>query len=124
MNCIDRQVKPIGFAGLVTHIHWTEPSNFFLSYLLGSNILSNIAEHPNKTMHHKVQEILTILCYLFQRILFNNGNGKISSKSQFYSLPPLSDDIKNAVKSYNEIVLESFSGYIKYLGKSKEGIVY
>jgi len=27
-------------------------------------------------------------------------------------------------KSYNEIVLESFSGYIKHLGKSKEGIIY
>ena len=41
---LDREGRPVGYAGLVSHLYWTEPANFVFYSILNSGLLADICK--------------------------------------------------------------------------------
>jgi hypothetical protein len=53
---IDGRGDLVGLAGLLTHLHYFEPANIFLSYLMAQGLFHSIKDP---------EQIITIFAYLF-----------------------------------------------------------
>ncbi|CAF4111338.1 unnamed protein product [Adineta steineri] len=113
LNLINGEGALVGLAGLSTHLHYFEPSNIFLAYLM------------NNQLFHKLNddiEIINVLARLFTKLpwlITHKQHEKLSSmrRKQMFSsklfLPSVSTDFKESINSYNSLVKKIYGYYIK-----------
>lgn len=84
------------FANLLERIHYHEPSNFVLYYLLINNVFHELI----KTMPMEAVEIevMTIMCHFFNQHPIRN------TKHKSIVLPKLSQSIQGKITEYNDLV--------------------
>ncbi|XP_035408525.1 probable ATP-dependent RNA helicase DDX60 isoform X2 [Cygnus atratus] len=115
---LDQEGNPMGFAGLVTHLHYHEPSNFVLvSFLvkgLFHKLCQPIKKDSNDFSDDVLEKLVLILANLFgQKYL---PACSMTLKHKFYQskvfLEDLPEDFAEAVNEYNTKVEENFAHFL------------
>ncbi|CAF0733868.1 unnamed protein product [Adineta steineri] len=117
LNLINKHGQLIGLAGLLTHIHYFEPANILLVYLMDTRLFHQIKDQF---------EIMTIFTYLFtdmpwlitdkkyEDLTKNRKETKLNSK---LFLPPISKIFRQRIDVYNSIVKEVYGCYIETIAQ-------
>ncbi|UJR11193.1 hypothetical protein I4U23_015374 [Adineta vaga] len=130
LNLINGQGHLIGLAGLLTHLHYFEPANILLVYLMDTRLFHQIEDQF---------EIITIFAYLFTNMPWlithrkyedlseKRKKAKLNSK---LFLEPISKEFRKRVEVYNSIVkevygcyIETVSQYLRSKGNTQEEIL-
>ncbi|NXN96187.1 DDX60 helicase, partial [Rhinopomastus cyanomelas] len=114
---LNQEGNPIGFAGLVTHLHYHEPSNFIVVSFLMKGLFHKLCQ-PTKGSavfsKYVLEELVLILANLFGRKYLPASSMKYKKKfcqSKVF-LEDLPKDFAAAVKEYNTKVQENFAHFL------------
>ncbi|XP_054845747.1 probable ATP-dependent RNA helicase DDX60 isoform X2 [Eublepharis macularius] len=116
---VDRDGNTTGFSGLVTHLHYYEPSNIVLVEFLVKGLFHNLCQRSKKRprLFSKavMEKLVLVLAHLFGRkhipaAVFN-------SKKKFYQskvfLEDLPEDFAAALHEYNCKIQENFGQFLQ-----------
>lgn len=115
---IDQEGNPTGFAGLVTHLHYHEPSNLvFVSFLVKGlfHKLCQPTSKDSKCFSEDVMEkLVLVLANLFGRryipAKFHEAHPKFDQSKVF--LDDLPQDFSDALLEYNMQVTKDFASFL------------
>ncbi|NWI55493.1 DDX60 helicase, partial [Calyptomena viridis] len=114
---LDQECNPIGFAGLVTHLYYYEPSNFVLVSFLVKGLFHKLCQPiKGSTVFSEdvLEKLVLILANLFGRKYLPacsmNYKYKFSQSKVF--LEDLPKDFADAVNEYNTKVKENFAHFL------------
>ncbi|NXT01527.1 DDX60 helicase, partial [Jacana jacana] len=114
---LDQKGNPIGFAGLVTHLNYHEPSNFVLVSFLVKGLFHKLCKPiKGKTVFSEdvLEKLVLILANLFGRKYLPACSMKYKQKfcqSKVF-LEDLPKDFADAVNEYNAKVEENFAHFL------------
>ncbi|XP_048186373.1 LOW QUALITY PROTEIN: probable ATP-dependent RNA helicase DDX60 [Perognathus longimembris pacificus] len=115
---IDRDGNPTGFAGLVSHLHYHEPSNLVFVSFLVNGLFHKLCQPTRKGSKHFSEEtmrkLMLVLANLFGRRYLP---AKLEdNKTKFYQskvfLEELPKDFKEALEDYNRKVTKDFTSFL------------
>lgn len=115
---IDREGNPTGFAGLVSHLHYHEPSNLvFVSFLvkgLFHKLCQPTSKDSKRFSEDVMEKLVLVLANLFGRryipAKFYEANSKFYQSKVF--LDDLPQDFSDTLLEYNMQVTEDFSSFL------------
>ncbi|XP_035746776.1 probable ATP-dependent RNA helicase DDX60 isoform X3 [Egretta garzetta] len=114
---LDQEGNPRGFAGLVTHLYYHEPSNFVLVSFLVKGLFHKLCQPiKGSTVFSEdvLEKLVLILANLFGRKYLPPCSMKYKRtfcQSKVF-LEDLPQDFANAVKEYNTKVEENFAHFL------------
>ncbi|NWW81778.1 DDX60 helicase, partial [Climacteris rufus] len=114
---LDQEGNPVGFAGLVTHLYYHEPSNFVLVSFLVKGLFHKLCQPiKGSTVFSEdvLEKLVLILANLFGRKYLPACSMKYKrrfSQSKVF-LEDLPEDFAAAVKEYNTKVEENFAHFL------------
>ncbi|XP_075053978.1 putative ATP-dependent RNA helicase DDX60 [Mixophyes fleayi] len=120
---LDQDCNPTAFTGLVTHLHYYEPSNFVFVSLLEKGLFHRLckpsSEDPTKFPDSVMENLVLVLANLFGRFYFPPN--RFSPENKFFQskvfLDKLPDDFAAAVEEYNSKVATIFGHFILTVSK-------
>uniref|UniRef100_A0A5F8GIG0 Probable ATP-dependent RNA helicase DDX60 n=1 Tax=Monodelphis domestica TaxID=13616 RepID=A0A5F8GIG0_MONDO len=120
---LDCEGNPIGFAGLVAHLYYEEPSNLLFVSFLKKGLFHNLCQPTKKGSKHFSQDVMEkltlVLANLFGRryvpAKFLDANFKFYQSKVF--LEELPTDFNIALRKYNEQVTRDFSYFLLIVSK-------
>ncbi|XP_057608848.1 probable ATP-dependent RNA helicase DDX60 [Chionomys nivalis] len=120
---IDQEGNPTGFAGLVSHLHYHEPSNLvFVSFLvrgLFHNLCQPTHEGSKYFSEDIMEKLVLVLANLFGRkyipAKFQDANVKFYQSKVF--LDDLPEDFSEALLEYNTQVTEDFAAFLRIVSR-------
>lgn len=115
---IDQDGNPTGFAGLVSHLHYHEPSNLVFVSFLVRGLFHNLCQPTHEGSKHFSEDIMEklvlVLANLFGRkyipAKFQDANIKFYQSKVF--LDDLPDDFNEALLEYNMQVTKDFAAFL------------
>ncbi|NXK85555.1 DDX60 helicase, partial [Formicarius rufipectus] len=119
---LDQECNPTGFAGLVTHLHYHEPSNFvFVSFLVKGLFHKLCQPIKGSTVFSErvLEKLVLILANLFGRKYLPACSMKYKhrfSQSKVF-LEDLPEAFADAVNEYNTKVQENFAHFLLTVAK-------
>nr|XP_056711038.1 probable ATP-dependent RNA helicase DDX60 [Euleptes europaea] len=116
---LDRDGNTTGFAGLVTHLHYHEPSNIVLVEFLVQGLFHKLCQRSTKASRLFSEEVMErlvlVLAHLFGRK--HIPAAVVNSKRKFYQskvfLEDLPDDFAAALHDYNCRIQENFGQFLQ-----------
>ncbi|CAO2612241.1 Probable ATP-dependent RNA helicase DDX60 [Lemmus lemmus] len=120
---IDQEGNPTGFAGLVSHLHYHEPSNLvFVSFLvrgLFHNLCQPTHEGSKCFSEDVMEKLVLVLANLFGRrympAKFQDANIKFYQSKVF--LDDLPEDFSEALLEYNMQVTKDFAAFLQIVSR-------
>lgn len=120
---IDQEGNPMGFAGLVSHLHYHEPSNLVFVYFLVRGLFHNLCQPTTKGSKHfsqdTMEKLLLVLANLFGRrylpAKFQDTTLKFYQSKVF--LDDLPEDFSAALNEYNMNVTKDFASFLQIVSK-------
>ncbi|XP_050017753.1 probable ATP-dependent RNA helicase DDX60 isoform X3 [Alexandromys fortis] len=120
---IDQEGNPKGFAGLVSHLHDHEPSNFvFVNFLvrgLFHNLCQPTHEGSKRFSEDVMEKLVLVLANLFGRryipAKFQDADIKDYQSKVF--LDDLPEDFSEALLEYNTQVTEDFAAFLQIVSR-------
>uniref|UniRef100_A0A8C8S3R8 DExD/H-box helicase 60 n=1 Tax=Pelusios castaneus TaxID=367368 RepID=A0A8C8S3R8_9SAUR len=120
---LDQEGNTMGFAGLVSHLHYHEPSNIVLVSFLTKGLFHKLcqpARKNSKTFSKEVMEqLVLVLANLFGRKYIPASINK--SKPKFYQskvfLEGLPEDFAVALHEFNSKIEENFGHFLLIVSK-------
>ncbi|XP_054058697.1 probable ATP-dependent RNA helicase DDX60 isoform X2 [Rissa tridactyla] len=119
---LDQEGNPIGFAGLVTHLYYHEPSNFVLASFLVKGLFHKLCQPiKGSTVFSEevLEKLVLILANLFGRKHLPACSMKYkqtSCQSKVF-LEDLPKDFADAVNEYNTKVEKNFAHFLLTIAK-------
>ncbi|XP_057609085.1 probable ATP-dependent RNA helicase DDX60 [Chionomys nivalis] len=115
---IDQEGNPTGFAGLVSHLHYHEPSNLVFVSFLVRGLFHNLCQPTHEGSKHfsedVMEKLVLVLANLFGRryipAKFQDANIKFDQSKVF--LDDLPEDFSEALLEYNTQVTEDFAAFL------------
>ncbi|XP_038611250.1 probable ATP-dependent RNA helicase DDX60 isoform X2 [Tachyglossus aculeatus] len=120
---LDRECNPMGFAGLVSHLHYHEPANFLLVSFLVKGLLHKlctpIKEGSPVFSEDVMEKLVLVLANLFGRkyILAKYFEAKRNFQQSKVFLEDLPKDFEAAVCDYNTKIKKDFCSFIRIVSK-------
>ncbi|XP_034627890.1 probable ATP-dependent RNA helicase DDX60 isoform X4 [Trachemys scripta elegans] len=119
---LDQEGNTMGFAGLVTHLHYHEPSSLVLVSFLVKGLFHKLCQprKDSKTFSKEVMEqLVLVLANLFGRRYIPAS--VIKSKQKFYQskvfLEDLPEDFAVALHEFNNKIEENFGHFLLIISK-------
>ncbi|XP_062932959.1 probable ATP-dependent RNA helicase DDX60 isoform X2 [Cynocephalus volans] len=120
---LDQEANPMGFAGLVSHLHYHEPSNLVFVSFLVKGLFHNLCQPTSKGSKHFSQDVMEklvlVLAHLFGRkhfpSKFQDANLKFYQSKVF--LDDLPEDFSDALHEYNMAVTKDFASFLLIVSK-------
>ncbi|XP_045058537.2 probable ATP-dependent RNA helicase DDX60 isoform X2 [Desmodus rotundus] len=120
---LDQEGNPMGFAGLVSHLHYHEPSNFVFVSFLVNGLFHNLCQPTHKGSKHFSQDVMEklvlVLANLFGRrylpAKFQDATVKFYQSKVF--LEDLPEDFNAALHEYNMTVTKDFASFLLIVSK-------
>ncbi|GAB5570388.1 probable ATP-dependent RNA helicase DDX60 isoform X1 [Prionailurus iriomotensis] len=120
---LDQEGKLMGFAGLVSHLHYHEPSNLVFVSFLVKGLFRNLCQPTKKDSKHFSQDVMEklvlVLANLFGRRLlpakFQDTTLKFYQSKVF--LEDLPEDFNDALHEYNMNVTKDFASFLLSVSK-------
>ncbi|XP_067006515.2 probable ATP-dependent RNA helicase DDX60 isoform X2 [Anabrus simplex] len=111
---LDDEGKPQKVCGLLTHLHYHEPGNMVLVYLLRSGALRRLCKTYNGKITRETElNLVLLLSHLFARLLLHSTCQKQTYKNSIVILPPLPETVVADVVQYNEEVEFMYDHYFR-----------
>lgn len=119
---LDQEGNPMGFAGLVSHLHYHEPSNLVFVNFLVKGLFHNLCQPTTKGSKHfsqdVMQKLVLVLANLFGRRYIP---AKFFSDKKFHQskvfLDDLPEDFLAALNEYNMQTTEDFASFLLIVSK-------
>nr|XP_020661135.1 probable ATP-dependent RNA helicase DDX60 isoform X1 [Pogona vitticeps]XP_020661137.1 probable ATP-dependent RNA helicase DDX60 isoform X1 [Pogona vitticeps]XP_020661138.1 probable ATP-dependent RNA helicase DDX60 isoform X1 [Pogona vitticeps] len=118
---VDRDGNTTGFSGLVTHLHYHEPSNIVLVEFLVKGLFHKLCQPTKKQGETKVfsddvmEKLVLILAHLFGRRYLPAA--VVNSERKFYQskvfLEDLPEDFAVALHEYNSKIEDNFGQFLQ-----------
>eukprot|EP00026_Physarum_polycephalum_P001099 Phypoly_transcript_01100.p1 GENE.Phypoly_transcript_01100~~Phypoly_transcript_01100.p1 ORF type:complete len:1219 (+),score=213.47 Phypoly_transcript_01100:368-3658(+) len=99
---IDQRCIPIDFAGLVSHLYYTEPSNILFTHFLAKQMFDSIEEDEDA--------IVSVISHLFCPIILHP---MVAKEKPHLALPPLPSEFGKEIKKYNARTMLNYSSYLR-----------
>ncbi|KAG8504607.1 putative ATP-dependent RNA helicase DDX60, partial [Galemys pyrenaicus] len=120
---LDQEGHPTGFAGLVSHLHYHEPSNLVFVHFLVRGLFHDLCQPTGTGSRHfsedVMEELLLVLAHLFGRryfpARFQEANIKFYQSKVF--LEDLPEDFDAALQEYNKNISEDFASFLLIVSK-------
>uniref|UniRef100_A0A8C5JYK5 DDX60-like winged helix domain-containing protein n=2 Tax=Jaculus jaculus TaxID=51337 RepID=A0A8C5JYK5_JACJA len=120
---IDQEGNPMGFAGLVSHLHYHEPSNLvFVSFLvkgLFHNLCQQTIKGSKRFSEDVMEKLVLVLANLFGRrylpAKLQDVDIKFHQSKVF--LDDLPEDFSAALHEYNIQITEDFASFLQIVSK-------
>ncbi|KAM6149608.1 LOW QUALITY PROTEIN: putative ATP-dependent RNA helicase DDX60 [Erethizon dorsatum] len=119
---LNREGNPTDFAGLVSHLHYHEPSNLVFVSFLVRGLFHNLCQPTEKGSKHFSQDVMEklvlVLANLFGRryIPAKIYNNKKFKQSKVF-LDDLPEDFSAALDEYNMRITKDFASFLLIVSK-------
>ncbi|XP_067006514.2 probable ATP-dependent RNA helicase DDX60 [Anabrus simplex] len=111
---LDHNGNPQKVCGILTHLHYHEPGNMVLVYLLRSGALRRLCKTYNGKITRETElNLVLLLSHLFARLPLHSTCLKQKYKNSIVILPPLPETVADDVKVYNEEVKFMYDHYFR-----------
>ncbi|KAK9810560.1 hypothetical protein WJX73_000784 [Symbiochloris irregularis] len=119
MRLLDDQGRPLGLAGIVEHLFWTEPSNLLMASFLQAGTFFDICSGDDRGVAWTVtsEKLLILLSHIFQRVQLHDSilrqpdHIKYNTTSKVI-LEPLTDEQAAVLEQHNATALHIFTQYV------------
>ncbi|TGZ84201.1 P-loop containing nucleoside triphosphate hydrolase protein [Ascodesmis nigricans] len=101
---------PINFAGITSHLYYTEPSAFSFHSLLISGYIGDVCRGIRTNTARTLQNLMLILCHLFERRPCAKDDG-------IKTLPLLPEEAAQIIKAQNRDTLDMLTTYVTTFAK-------
>ncbi|CAG8631284.1 15577_t:CDS:10, partial [Cetraspora pellucida] len=116
-NILDEKGKPINLSGMISHLYYTEPSNFAMAALFKHGVFHEICSEIRTNPTRMMENLMLILSHLFNRKKVRNVDrrfyseilGKYPSKIFLQKLPK---NVRKILKEHNKRILEIHTDYV------------
>ncbi|XP_014390709.1 PREDICTED: probable ATP-dependent RNA helicase DDX60 isoform X3 [Myotis brandtii] len=120
---LDQEGNPMGFAGLVSHLHYHEPSNLVFVSFLVSGLFHNLCQPTHKGSkcfsQDVMEKLVLVLANLFGRryipAKFQESTVKFYQSKVF--LEDLPEDFNAALHEYNMQITKDFASFLLIVSK-------
>ncbi|KAF2770464.1 P-loop containing nucleoside triphosphate hydrolase protein [Teratosphaeria nubilosa] len=109
---------PLNFAGLVSHLYFTENSSFGFHALLKEGYFHELCANHTKNEKDTLQTLMLVFAHTFQRIPCKRSDLEYRQKvvrpsSSIVFLPPLPKKAANILRQHNQETLDVFRTYVE-----------
>ena len=108
----------LNFAGLVSHLYFTENSSFAFHALLKEGFFHRLCSNINKNEQDTLESLMLVMSHLFGRIYCRQSSDEfrevvIKKSSSVVFLPPLPDDAVKILLRHSDETLDIFRTYVR-----------
>lgn len=109
---------PLNFAGLVSHLYFTENSSFAFHALLKEGYFHELCANVTKNEKDTLETLMMILSHLFSRIECRQADKEYREKvvkpsSSMVFLPPMPESASKILIEHNKQTLEVYRAYVE-----------
>ncbi|TKA25301.1 hypothetical protein B0A50_06205 [Salinomyces thailandicus] len=109
---------PLNFAGLVSHLYFTENSSFAFHALLKEGYFHELCAGINKNEKNTVETLMLVMAHLFNRIYCRQADPEYRDKivkpsSSIVFLPPLPKQASDILRQHNKQTLHVYRTYVE-----------
>ncbi|KAL4949190.1 hypothetical protein BDW69DRAFT_174923 [Aspergillus filifer] len=112
---LDRNGAPLNFAGMVSHLYYTENSSFAFHALLSEGYFHKLCESIDENPEETLRTLMLVLSHLFGRQFLRPSVLECLETKKFTSvvaLPARPADATGILESHNKKTLGIYSGYV------------
>lgn len=109
---------PLNFAGLVSHLYFTENSSFAFHALLKEGFFHELCAGINKSEKSTLETLMLVMAHLFNRIYCRQADPEYREKvvkpsSSIVFLPPLPNKASEILRQHNKQTLHVYKTYVE-----------
>lgn len=107
--------EPINFAGLVSHLYFTENAVFAFHSLLKGGYFHRLCGRMESKPEETLLQLVHVLCHLFNRVPVKRTEELVEAvhrSSSMVFLPELPEEAKMLLMQHNNETLSIFKGYV------------
>lgn len=117
-NLLSSNGEPLNFAGLVSHLYYTENSSFAFHALLKEGYLSEMCGKIDEEEQQTLSNMMLVMSHLFQPVSCRRSDIEFQDKivkpsSSIVFLPPLPDAAEEILRDHNQQTLQVYKTYVK-----------
>ena len=110
--------SPLNFAGLVSHLYFTENSSFAFHALLKEGYFHELCGSINNSEKNTLETLMLVMAHLFNRIPCRQADEEYKAKivkpsSSIVFLPPLPKKAASILRSHNQQTLDVYRTYVE-----------
>ncbi|RMY56055.1 hypothetical protein D0863_13106 [Hortaea werneckii] len=124
IECLRRQHllstdgAPLNFAGLVSHLYFTENSSFAFHALLKEGFFHELCSGIHKNEKETVETLMLVMAHLFNRIYCRQADPEYREKvvkpsSSVVFLPPMPKKASEILRTHNKQTLQVYRTYVE-----------
>ncbi|CAG8457686.1 16854_t:CDS:10 [Cetraspora pellucida] len=116
-NILDEKGKPINLSGMISHLYYTEPSNFAMAALFKHGVFHKICSEIRTNPTRMMENLMLILSHLFNRKKLRKVDKRFYSEilekypSKIF-LQKLPKNVRKILKDHNKRILEIHTDYV------------
>lgn len=115
---LDSRGAPLNFAGLVSHLYFTENSAFAFHALLKDGYFHKLSANIDKNPENVLRELMLTMAHLFGRQYCRQADEEfleevVKKSPSIVFLPPLSSTAANILREHNQSTLDIFTAYVQ-----------
>ena len=108
---------PLNFAGLVSHLYFTENSSFAFHALLKEGYFHELCAGINKSEKSTIETLMLVMCHLFNRIYCRQADPEyrervVKPSSSVVFLPALPKKASSILRHHNRQTLDVYRTYV------------
>jgi hypothetical protein len=109
---------PLNFAGLVSHLYFTENSSFAFHALLKEGYFHEACASINESEKNTLETLMLVMAHLFNRVPCRQADEEYKAKvvkpsSSIVFLPPLPKKAADILRSHNQETLDVYRTYVE-----------
>lgn len=115
---LDHRGATLNFAGLVSHLYFTENSSFAFHALLKEGYFHELCSNINKDEKSTIETLMLVMSHLFNRIPCRQADEEYREKvvkpsSSVVFLPPLPEKATHILRDHNQQTLDVYKTYVE-----------
>ncbi len=117
-SLLSSQGAPINFAGLTSHLYFTENSSFAVNVLLKEGFFHELCSDINEKTSSVLRSLMIVLAHLFGRRPCREADQEyienvVKRSPSIVFLPPLPPQAARILRQHNQETLQIFTTYVK-----------
>lgn len=115
---LDARGATLNFAGLVSHLYFTENSSFAFHALLKEGYFHELCSNVTKNEKSTVETLMLVMAHLFNRIPCRQADPEYREKvvkpsSSLVFLPPMPEKATQILRDHNQQTLDVYKTYVE-----------
>ena len=117
-DLLSSQGTPINFAGLTSHLYYTENASFAFNALVKSGYLHELCSGVHHSQSKVLRTLMLVMAHLFGRHKCRDADAEyierfVKRSPSIVFLPPMPEGASKAIKKHNRETLATFRTYVE-----------